>query len=120
MKDDLDGHLDINRQQFVSILGNTDHNHHQLAKQYMNKTSRSQKDEIFNHVAKKYRNNAASDVDVIAVYGGGSIQFKSELYEDLKEFCADVKCKLLWVPEDYAVDMNVQGMKVLMEKVFVK
>lgn len=120
IKDEVGGYLDINRQQFIEIYRDETNNLHDLAKQFMSEARFLQSNQILEDIEEKYISNTAGNVDIIAVYGGGSIQFKSELYDSLLEFAETVKCKLLWVPENYAVDMNVNGMMVLIEKVFSK
>lgn len=120
IKDEVGGYLDINRQQFIEMYRDETNNLHDLAKQFMSEARFLQSNQIIEDVEEKYINNTAGNVDIIAVYGGGSIQFKPELYDSLLEFAETVKCKLLWVPENYAVDMNVNGMMVLIEKVFSK
>lgn len=118
LKDETNGYVDLNRQQFMEHLRDTESNFHKLAQQFMKEARFIQSDKILEDVEEKYTNNAAGNVDIITVYGGGSIQFKEELYEDLKIFTEDVKCKLLWVPEKYAADMNAGGMNILIKKVF--
>src|SRR5699024_3325101 len=120
IKDEVGGYLDINRQQFIEMYRDETNNLHDLAKQFMSEARFLQSNQIIEDVEEKYISNTAGNVDIIAVYGGGSIQFKPELYDSLLEFAETVKCKLLWVPENYAVDMNVNGMMVLIEKVFSK
>lgn len=112
--------IPLNRQKFIEIMRDPEHNFYEEAKEAMEKARNSQAIQILEDIEEKYMTNAAGDVDIITVYGGGSIQFKNELHDDLKEFAESVKCKLLWVPEQYAVDMNVKGMIVLMEQVFNK
>lgn len=114
------GNFSLNRQKIIEILRDPEHNMHEDAQDAMRKARRSQAEQIVEKVEEKYMTNAAGDVDIITVYGGGSVQFKEELHEDLKELADAMKCKLLWVPKEYAVDMNVRGMSVLLEKVFKK
>ncbi|HLQ96713.1 MAG TPA: hypothetical protein VK108_10060, partial [Pseudogracilibacillus sp.] len=114
------GNFSLNRQKIIEILRDPEHNMHEDAQDAMRKARRSQAEQIVEKVEEKYMTNAAGDVDIITVYGGGSVQFKEELHEDLKELADTMKCKLLWVPKEYAVDMNVRGMSVLLEKVFKK
>lgn len=112
--------IPLNRQKFIEIMRDPEHNFYVEAKEAMEKARNAQAIQILEDIEEKYMTNAAGDVDIITVYGGGSIQFKDELHDELKEFADSVKCKLLWVPEQYAVDMNVKGMMVLMEQVFNK
>lgn len=120
LNDSTDGFVRLNRQQFMYALRDESHKQHEKAKDYMHEARFSQAQKIIEDVQEKYMNNAASDVDVITVYGGGSIQFKDDLYDDLLGFCGTVGCELLWIPKKYAVNMNVRGMKILNEKVLFK
>lgn len=52
------------------------------------------------------------DYEVLAVYGGGSIQLKDVLWKELKEFCDSKKIKLLWVPKEYATTLNARGLEI--------
>ncbi|MEC2634175.1 hypothetical protein P9Z45_31800, partial [Bacillus cereus] len=75
---------------------------------------------ILEDIEEKYTEKIAGDADFICVYGGGSIEFEALLYEDLLEFCEEVNCKLLWIPKEYAVDMNMEGLSILNKKIFFK
>ncbi|MEG2110059.1 MAG: ParM/StbA family protein [Clostridium sp.] len=52
-------------------------------------------------------NNA---LDLICVYGGGSILMKEYLYEELKEFAKSVDINVLYVPKPYSVMAESLGM----------
>lgn len=117
LNESTDGYVKLNRQQFIQAMRDNTHRQHEKANQFMLEARFTQADKILEDVQEKYMNNAASDVDIIAVYGGGSIQFKEELYNELLDFSNTVGCDLLWIPEKYAVNMNVEGMKVLNDKV---
>ncbi|MDT9027802.1 ParM/StbA family protein [Rossellomorea yichunensis] len=120
LSDELEGYVNYNRQKLMEVIQDPSHPHHELAKQYMHEARYAQAHLILEDLQEKYMTNAASQVDIIAVYGGGSIQFKEELYEGLLNFAEEVKCKVLWIPEEYAVDMNVNGMHVLNNKLLFK
>jgi len=120
LKDEVGGHLNINRQQFISILKDSSHNLHDLAVRFMEEARYLQAQQIFEDIQEKYMTNTAANVDVIAVYGGGSIQFKDDLYEELLDFANEVHCEVVWIPENYAVNMNVNGMQVLNNRVLFK
>lgn len=119
LKEDTGGFLEVNRQQFMNILRDSTHNLHDLAVQHMEEARFSQAKKILEDVQEKY-SDIGGNVDVIAVYGGGSIQFKEELYSDLLDFANNVHCEVLWIPPEYAVDMNVRGLKVINEKILKK
>lgn len=80
----------------------------------------AQAQKILEDIQEKYMEKTAGQVDFIAVYGGGSVQFKDDLYDELIDFANQVRCKVLWIPENFAVDMNVKGMQVLNDKVLFK
>lgn len=63
---------------------------------------------------------AQGNVDLFAVYGGGSIEFKDDLYDKLRAFAEQVGAKLLWIPEKYAIDLQVIGLNILNKNVFYK
>ncbi|WP_430510703.1 ParM/StbA family protein [Gottfriedia solisilvae] len=113
------GNLKINRQQFMDILRDPSHISHDSANKFMDMTRYNEGLNIIEDVQKKYY-EIAGNLEVLAVYGGGSIQFENELYEPLLDFANSVKCELLYIPEEYAVDMNVNGLDVLNRKVLFK
>ncbi|MEK4384200.1 ParM/StbA family protein [Aeribacillus sp. FSL K6-2848] len=119
LKEEVGGFLNLNRQQFMNIFLDPSHHLHDLAVRFMQEARYSQAQRILEDIQEKY-SDIAGNVDVIAVYGGGSIQFKEELYEDLLDFANNVHCEVLWIPEKYAVDMNVNGLHVINEKILFK
>lgn len=120
LKEELGGHLRTNRQQFMSILNDESHHLNKEAIRHMDQSKYAQARSILEDIQAKYLNNAASEAEIIPVYGGGSIVFKKELYDDLVAFSMQVKAKVLWIPEKYAVDMNIEGLKILRDNVFFK
>ncbi|GAB6892109.1 ParM/StbA family protein [Geobacillus zalihae] len=119
LKEEVGGFLNLNRQQFMDIFRDPSHHLHNLAVRFMQEARYSQAQRILEDIQEKY-SDIAGNVDVIAVYGGGSIQFKEELYEELLDFANTVHCEVLWIPEKYAVDMNVNGLHVINEKILFK
>ena len=119
LKEEVGGFLNLNRQQFMNIFLEPSHHLHDLAVRFMQEARYSQAQRILEDIQEKY-SDIAGNVDVIAVYGGGSIQFKEELYEDLLDFANNVLCEVVWIPEKYAVDMNVNGLHVINEKILFK
>ena len=120
LKEEVGGHLDINRQQFMAILRDSSHNLNEYAVRFMGEARYSQAQRILEDIQEKYQSKTAGNVDIIVVYGGGSIQFKDDLYEELVDFADEIHCEVLWIPEAYAVDMNVNGMNVLNTRVLFK
>ncbi|TKI81645.1 hypothetical protein FC699_33710, partial [Bacillus wiedmannii] len=103
----------IKRQQFSQILQDPDHKYYEEATGYFNITKVEQAELILEDTSEKYVSNTASEAEILCVYGGGSVTFKDELYNQLLEYCEQVGMYLLWIPEKYAVDMNARGMQVI-------
>lgn len=103
----------IKRQQFSQILQDPDHKYHEEATGHFNITKVEQAELILEDTSEKYVSNTASEAEILCVYGGGSVTFKDELYDQLLEYCEQVGMYLLWIPEKYAVDMNARGMQVI-------
>lgn len=112
-KEKLGSNVEINRQEFMKLM-EKENKRGILARSFMEQTIDEQIDAIYKSVVKKYEKT--SDLDLIVVYGGGSIVFEKNLYKRLLEFCNKEMIELLWIPEEYTVDMNVKGLKYLAEK----
>ncbi|RDY83194.1 hypothetical protein C3733_19855 [Bacillus amyloliquefaciens] len=120
LNENLNGLMKINRQSFMSIVADDTHNLHVEAKGALDIAKGSQANFILEDTIEKVSNKTGNNVDVVVVYGGGSIQFREYLFKDLKEFADQIKTKLLWIPEKYAVDLNVRGLDILNRKVFFR
>ncbi|WP_265181625.1 ParM/StbA family protein [Geomicrobium sp. JCM 19055] len=116
LKSEVGGYLDLNRQQFMDIHRDRNNPLHKDAVNKLMEAKYTQSRLLLEAVQEKVVQTAGR-VNFIMVYGGGSIQFKTELYEDLIEFAADAKLEVIWVPEEYAINMNVDGLRILNEKV---
>lgn len=117
---DKPGIGELTRQQFSEVLQDKEHNFHTEAKSFFYETRFVQAENILQDIKNKYRENTASEAQVIAVYGGGSVGFKEDLYDELATFCKMNKLELLWIPAEYAIDMNIEGMDVLVNEVLTK
>ncbi|MCR8860420.1 ParM/StbA family protein [Bacillus pseudomycoides] len=111
---------DLTRQQFSEILKNQNHKFYDEATSFFAETRFVQAENILQDIKNKYRDNTASEAEIIAVYGGGSIGFEEDLYEELSHFCVRNGLELLWIPEEYAIDMNIEGMDVLANEVLAR
>lgn len=52
----------------------------------------------------------SNDIDIMVVYGGGSILSKPLMYQQLKELADNVRIQLFYVPAEYAVTLNAEGL----------
>ncbi|HFK9703773.1 TPA: hypothetical protein ACG05V_005434 [Bacillus pacificus] len=99
------------RQVFASYLKNEKSKFHEDAVSSM----ATAKKELANIVLEEIMTTSKDlgyDYEVLAVYGGGSIQLKDVLWKELKEFCDSKKIKLLWVPKEYATTLNARGLEI--------
>lgn len=111
--------LNLSRQQFIDYVKNETHNYHDAAVRLIKQSMRSEVKAIYDHIADEVK-KASNEVDVICVYGGGSILMKEQLYPLLKKLCdkSEINAELLWIPAKYAPLMNVEGLNVFMNTVF--
>lgn len=59
-------------------------------------------------------------LDMVVVYGGGSILMKESLYPYLKAICDARKVKLLYIPEKYANTLYVEGLQLWADNLLEK
>lgn len=112
--------IKMNRQQFMDVLRDVNHHFHNEAISCMDLAKISQSALIIEDTQEKYIEKTNGDVDIFSVYGGGSIQFEDTMYMELVQFAESVKAEVLWIPEEFAVDLNAIGLDVLNKNVFFK
>ncbi|MBY0596950.1 ParM/StbA family protein [Bacillus bingmayongensis] len=101
----------VERQEFAGYLKEEHPKYYEDAKKFLARAKFNLADEVLDTAETKLQ-DLKYDVDVVVVYGGGSIQLKENLFEDLKEICDSKKIKILWIKPKYATEMNVKGMTV--------
>ena len=116
----LQGSFKSSRQSFMEIIKDKTHNLHSEAFNALEAAKGTQANEILEDTFEKIQNKAGNSVDLITVYGGGSIQFREHLEESLRDYAETINSKLLWVPEELAVNLNVRGLDILNRTVFSK
>ncbi|WP_284642984.1 ParM/StbA family protein [Paenibacillus silviterrae] len=97
------------RQFFSDVLKNPKHKYHARAIRTLKTPLESQVKQIVQNV-KRQLTKARNEIDLICVYGGGSILMRSLLYPRLDELCVEREMQLLYIPDDYAVQMNALGL----------
>ena len=114
--------LKINRQQFAKIIENPQEypKDSELAINCLAEARLIQIELIQGDLEDKYNSIMNGEPKIIAVYGGGSIEFKDDMYDVLKGFADSVNAKVLWIPIQYAVNMNVRGLDILNRKMFFR
>ncbi|GGF93519.1 ParM/StbA family protein [Paenibacillus abyssi] len=100
---------DSPRQFFSDVIKNPKHKYYARALKTLKRPLESQVRQIVQNV-KRQLTKARNEIDLICVYGGGSILMRSVLYPLLAELCAEREMKLLYIPADYAVQMNAMGL----------
>lgn len=100
---------DSPRQFFSDVLKNPKHKYHARAVKTLRRPLESQAKQIVLNV-KRQLTKARNEIDLICVYGGGSILMRSILLPQLEAVCAEREMKLLYIPAGYAVQMNAMGL----------
>jgi plasmid segregation protein ParM len=108
-KEEMQGTIgDINRQEFMKTLLSKGEKG-KTAKEMMFRATRGQAINIINEIEEAFSRNTSSNADYFFVHGGGSIIFKTQMYDDLIAFTEKVLGKVVWIPEEHATKMNSRG-----------
>lgn len=105
----LKGLSKFSRQDYSKLLLDTKHKFHDVAMELVEPYIEEQSEEILHHVRTEIQ-KANNEVDIICVYGGGSIFMRNYLEENLKHLCDRAEIKLLYIPEKYAVTLEAKGL----------
>lgn len=109
---------DSPRQFFSDVLKNKNHKYYSKSIQTLRRPLEGQAKQIVHNIRKQLT-KARNEIDVICVYGGGSILMRSVLYPMLKELCEEREILLLYIPSQYAVTMNAEGLNAFVHgKIF--
>lgn len=100
---------DSPRQFFSDVIKNPKHKYHARAIKTLKRPLESQARQIMLNV-KRQLTKTRNEIDLICVYGGGSILMRSILYPQLEELCVEREMQLLYIPAVYAVQMNAMGL----------
>lgn len=107
-KDEI-GILSYSRQKYSEVLRDKNHKYYSIAADIIDQCIDEQAEEIL-HYAKNEIQRANNEVDIICVYGGGSIPMREQLEKKLDSICEKADIKLLYIPEKYAVTLESKGM----------
>lgn len=103
------GLREYSRQKYSEVLKNSGHKYYPVAFDIVQGYIEDEAEDIL-HIAKQEIQKANNEIDIIVVYGGGSIPMKEKLYSKLNDFCTKANIKLFYVPEKYAVILESLGM----------
>lgn len=93
------GLMDYTRQQFSSVVCNPNHRYHEVAMELLKPELENEADAILRR-AEYNITRANNEVDVVAVYGGGSILMREFLEAPLQKFCDRAMIKLLYIMDE--------------------
>lgn len=110
---------EITRQHFMETLSGKNEKA-KIAREQMKKATIAQSQKIMDKIASGYAKLTNSNADYFFVHGGGSIIFKEDLYEELVSFAATVKGEVVWIPSEFATQMNSKGTYYLSQFLFCK
>lgn len=108
-----DRKTNFKRQQFTEIMLDKNDKYNEDATEFIYETRYEQAELIKEDLEQKFINDTGGRAEILAVYGGGSIALRNELFNKLKKFCETTGMMLLYVPEKYAIELNPKGMNVL-------
>jgi len=97
------------RQDVSRVLKDKTHKFHGRAMNLVKLQLRKQADQIMRYALRQL-NTVQNNIDVIVVYGGGSILLKPYLYNILEEKCEEREIELFYVPEENASTLFVEGL----------
>lgn len=100
---------DSPRQFFSDVLKNPKHKYYARAMKTLGRPLEGQAKQIVQNIRKQLT-KARNAIDIICVYGGGSILMRPNLYPLLKSLCDEREIKLFYVPAPYAITMNAEGL----------
>lgn len=103
------GQTDMSRQRYSEILRDREHKDNDLALDIIDFYIDEQAAKILDK-AKTEIDRSNNEVDLVAVYGGGSILMRDDLENPLQEICNRAKTNLLYVDAEYAVTLEAWGL----------
>lgn len=99
----------LTRQDYSQILLDKSHKYHDLAMELIEPALEDEAEDILK-MTEKVIQQANNEIDIVCVYGGGSILMKNALEERLISFCKRAQINLFYVDEKNAVTLEAQGL----------
>lgn len=103
------GLRNYSRQNYSEVLRDPSHKYHDIATEIVEQYIDEEAKEILPRVKEEIE-RANNDVDIVCVYGGGSISMKKYLKSQLQVNCDKADIILFYVPAEFAVILEAQGM----------
>lgn len=101
--------LTYSRQNYSEVLRTPSHKYFQLATEIIADYLEEQSERILHLVTSEIQ-RANHMIDILMVYGGGSILMQEFLKPKLIEVCTKTDIELLYVPEKFAVTLEARGL----------
>lgn len=103
------GLISYSRQSYSDVLKAPGHKYHDLASEIVEQYIEEESEEILHNIKTEIQ-RANNDVDILCIYGGGSILMKKHLKSKLKSICDKANITLFYVPAEFAVTLESEGM----------
>ncbi len=104
------GLTSLTRQDFSRYIRDKNHKYHGDAMEFLMPALEDEAEDIF-EMTKQVISEANNEIDVVAVYGGGSILMKDALKARLAAYCERARIRLLYIEdEDTAVFLEAKGL----------
>ena len=97
------------RQMYSDVVKNPEHKFHQDAVNYLMGPLEDEAEEIYRRAVDELE-KANNEVDVIMVYGGGSILMREFLEPRVEEVARRIRSKILYVDKEHAVTLESKGL----------
>lgn len=97
------------RQMYSDVVKNPNHKFHQDTINYLMGPLEDEAEEIYRRASDELE-KANNEVDLIMVYGGGSILMREFLEPKLEEIARRIRSKILYVDKEHAVTLESKGL----------
>ena len=97
------------RQQFSDVVKNPNHKFNQDTINYLMGPLEDEAEEIYRNAVDELE-RANNEVDVIMIYGGGSILMREFLEPRLEEVARRIRSKILYIDKEHAVTLESKGL----------
>lgn len=105
----LKGLNKFSRQDYSNVLIDESHKFYTIATELIEQYIEDEAEEILHHTKLEIQ-KANNEIDIVCVYGGGSILMRKELEDKLRTFCNRAEIKLLYIDEKHAITLECEGL----------
>lgn len=103
------GLLNYSRQKYSEVIRDRNHRYYTDAMDILDGYIEEESEEILRNIKAEIQ-RANNEVDILCIYGGGSILMREHLKNKVQEICDKAGIILFYVPAKYAVTLESQGM----------